>query len=224
MGWVLFAQRLKGIWRCLFPVARINRIEPDTPQPSVCYFSYPLPNSFSFKNHPFSKYLWVLQRSIPYAAPIFLTYASVDSRSVRRRCRLSLVAFSVHSSLSRTLRSFKLFKLFSSPCSPSSTFSRFCCCTTTRFCLFFSLLSGLSLYLVIDAYYAPLPRTPSYCPLSLRHYLNIHSLHAITSPASSFWSGFTSLLICLLLITFYVSYPDALLDLYDFAFEPLTSW
>lgn len=92
------------------------------------------------------------------------------------------------------------------------------------FAFFFSLLSGLSLYLVIDAYYAPLPRTPSYCPLSLRHYLNIHSLHAITSPASSFWSGFTSLLICLLLITFYVSYPDALLDLYDFAFEPLTSW
>jgi len=44
-----FAQRLKGIWRCLFPVVRIDWIEPDTPRSSVCCFSYSLPNPFSFK-------------------------------------------------------------------------------------------------------------------------------------------------------------------------------
>jgi len=49
VGWVRFAQRLKGIWRCLFPVVRN---EPDTPQPSVCCFFYLSP-AFSFKTAPF---------------------------------------------------------------------------------------------------------------------------------------------------------------------------
>lgn len=49
VGWVLSIQRLKGIRGCLFPVVRVDRIEPDTPQPSAFYFSYSLPNSSTSK-------------------------------------------------------------------------------------------------------------------------------------------------------------------------------
>lgn len=51
VDWVL-VQPLKGIWRCPFPVVRMDEIKPDTPQPSVCRFSFSLPNVFRLQKSP----------------------------------------------------------------------------------------------------------------------------------------------------------------------------
>jgi len=98
-------------------------------------------------------------------------------RSFRRRCRLPLVALSVHLSLrfsfSRALRSFKSFMpLFES--SSSTLFSRFCCCTTIRFYSRFLVpsLSGPLFYLLSMHMITPHPFL-----WTLQHRLRIRSLH-----------------------------------------------
>jgi len=129
-----------------------DRIKPDTPQPSVCCFSFPSSNSFNFKTTLFEIFMAAATTPMICYASIPPLMPPLIQRSVRRRCRLPLVALSVHLSLhfslSHTLRSFKSFMpLFESS---STLFSRFRCCITIRFFFAFSLslLSGLLFYLL----------------------------------------------------------------------------
>lgn len=120
-----FAQRPKDIWGCLFPVVRIDWIEPDTPQPSVCCFSYPL--SDSFKTTPLrSIYCCCNDLSLMLRLPSPLML--LDSEIVRRRCRF-FCPFSTC-----------LVRFGRSNSSSSAFFLPFCCCTITRFSRFFFFL------------------------------------------------------------------------------------
>lgn len=151
VDWVL-VQCLKGIWRCPFPVVRVDGIEPDTPQPSVCRFSFSLPNVFHLQKSPPSKYLSRPKRRLSRVPPAFPFMPTlIQSQFV------VAAAFSIPFYLPRTPRSFKFFMpLFK----PSSTlFSRFCCCTITRFFRIFILcfITWAIALLVIDPHYVPLP-------------------------------------------------------------------
>jgi len=138
---------------------------------SVCGFSYSLSNLFSFKTTLLtSKYIYGCCNDLSLMLhPIFLTYAFVFQRSVRRRCRLLLVAFLSLLHLPCTLWSFKLFTLLSK----SSFFAlRSCCCNIIRFAPFLSsIIIWAFVLLVIDAYYVPSPHA----------LLLAHSLQTITS-------------------------------------------
>jgi len=102
VDWVLFSQRLKGIWRCLFPVVHTDWIEPDTPQPSVCCFSFPLSDAFKHQNPPLFEVSMAAATTRLLCCAHLLPYASADPEI----CSSSLPPG--HFCSSRTLRSFKL--------------------------------------------------------------------------------------------------------------------
>jgi len=140
------------------------------------------------KNHFSSKsLLWQPRRCPPYDALTLPPMPLLIQRSVRRRCRLSLVAFLPLFFLSRTLRSFKLL----APLLSSSFFS-FANALTPQlqllyhcplFRVFFSL-SGLlfTCYRCICSYQNPTPFKTRLSP-QRRHYLHTYTL-AFAPPLS----------------------------------------
>jgi len=147
-----FAQRLRDIRRCPFPIIRTEWIKPATPQPSACRFSLSRSNSFNFKTPLFEYPMATTTNCLICCAPPRPLMPPLIQRSVRRRCRLSLVVSLVQFSspltfsFSRTLRSFKPFMPFFN--ASLTLFSRSICCITIRFSRFLPLLSGLLFYLL----------------------------------------------------------------------------
>jgi len=133
---------------------------------------------FQPQNDPSPDYLWLLQRSVSYAAPTFLTYASVDSEissSLPLAARRLFCPFFIsHVRFGRSSCS----SLFSNPCSfrasvvvPSSALRVF----------FLPLLSGLSIYL-LSMHTMFLYPTPSFVPFHSPAALFVPHAPFTTSP------------------------------------------
>jgi len=205
VDWVL-AQRLKGIWGCLFLVVHTNQTRLSRP------FAVFLDELFQLQNHHSSKYLWRPQRLVSYVCLPSPPYAFIDPE-ISSSSSPSLSIFY----LSRTPRSFKplmpLFELSSSTLFlppvvvPSSAFVR----------AFFFFIWAFALP-VVDAY-ALLPHTLlellcPYAPLIPQHLL----------PHLTCLVHFCLLLPLHQLLTgLYVSHLDASSDLCGFVFESLAS-
>lgn len=151
----------------------------------------------------------MLQRSASHAALTFLTYAFADSEI--SSSLLLLVARRLFRPFSLCLVRFGRSSSFLRPCP-----YRACVVVLSpAFRVFFFLYY---LGFRFTCYRRILCFIPSHS-FPLTTVSIVHSL-----PASSIWFGPISFfLLYLLLIAFYVSYPDASLDLCDFAVEPLTS-
>ncbi|KAF9783143.1 hypothetical protein BJ322DRAFT_137642 [Thelephora terrestris] len=216
------SQRPKGIRRCLFPVVRR---EPDTPQPSVCFYSFSLSNFFSFKTAPLRNIygghddLFSMLRQPSSLMPLLIP------RSIGRRCRLPLLA------ISRPFPALLIrFGRSSRPCTSSSFLLHRCSPRESLllyyylllFAFFRSSLPGLSLYSLsthtMFHYFTLVWNVPFY-GISRSYLLSILSPHLRPfGPVSfpSFASPVRS-------IAFYVSCFDAPLNLCRLAFETLAS-
>jgi len=137
---------------------RLDRTRHQTPQPPVSCFSSLGRTHSTFKNPPFLQNLYGSLDESPLSHMLRLSFHSsmplLIRRSVRRRCRLSLVA-SVLSSIGsfclvrfgRSSFFIPLFDSFANVLFPHSS-----CCTTVRFLFAFASHYLGCCLLVIDAY------------------------------------------------------------------------
>lgn len=134
---------------------------------------------FQLQNHLSSKYIYHRCSDLSLMHLSSSLMPSLIQRSVRRRCRLLLVAFFAHSSIHVRFGRSSCSVFFPNPYSSSAFFSRSPCCNTSRFYPFFYYLGfRFACYRCILRFitshapsYAPFRPSPPASPFLVRFHL-----------------------------------------------------